>query len=647
MLNTPSRHESGFVGACLSLLLSLALGVTPALAASTAPVLSKPPQSKAPVAPIQTGVWTHALSAYVAPKYPADFKHFEYVNPDAPKGGTLNLKNPDRRTSFDKFNPFTTRGNAPAALKIFMFESLAIRSMDEPLAMYGLLAESFLVAPDLSSISFRLNPKARFNNGDPVTPQDVAYSLERLKSKEAGPDTQAEVADLERAVVVDARTVRIDLSAKTVNAVFAAGSMWIFSQKWGAGKKFDDVVTEPPISTGAYVIDTYEMPSSIVFKRTEDYWGKDLASRSGHFNFDRVRYRMYSDHAVAWEAFKAGEFDIYKEYRASSWVRKHTGPKWDTATLVKKAFKTGTGQGLQSLNLNVRRPIFQDVRVREALMLAWDFDKYNQYGTFTHSYSVFNNSQFAATGDPSAEELKLLEPFRSELPPRVFGPSFVPPNNLTSPNALRGHLRQARDLLAQAGWKVAADGKLRNAKGEAFEFEFMATNQPGTLIDYQRNLEKLGISMKERMVDFALFRRRLEQYDFDLIIIVEPDFTLPSAADLASSYGSKSADEPGNNNARGVKSRAVDALIARIGSATNLDELRTATRALDRVVMWNFWQVPQIFVADEQISYRNRFGMPATQAQYFSADNFIETSTPPWPLWTWWNQQPGEAAPRK
>lgn len=645
MLDTFHRRKMGLIYLIFSIALGMTIGTAP-LSAATPPSPALPSVS-VPVAPIQTGVWTHAISAYVPPKYPADFKHFEYANPDAPKGGTLNLKNPDRRTSFDKFNPFTTRGNEPTAMKIFMFESLAIRSMDEPLAMYGLLAEAFFVAPDLSSISFRLNPKARFNNGDPVTPQDVVYSLERLKSKEAGPDTQAEVADLERAVVVDERTVRIDLSAKSVNAVFAAGSMWIFSHKWGVGKKFDEVVTEPPISTGAYMIDTYEMPSSIIFKRTSDYWGKDLASRSGHFNFDRVRYRMYRDDVVGWEAFKAGEFDIYKEYRASSWVRKHVGPKWDSATLVKKAFKTEAGQGLQSLNLNLRRPLFQDIRVREALMLAWDFDKYNQYRTFTHSYSVFNNSQFAAAGAPSAEELKLLEPFRAELPPRVFGPAFVPPDNLTSPNALREHLREARNLLAQAGWKVAADGKLRNAKGEPFEFEFMATNQPGTLIDYQRNLEKLGIAMKERMVDFALFRRRTEQYDFDLIIIVEPDFTLPSAADLASSYGAKSADEPGNNNYRGVKSRPVDALIERIGTATTVDELRTATRALDRVVMWNFWQVPQIFVAEEQISYRNRFGIPKIQAKYFSADHFLEVSTPPWPLWTWWNKEANDTALRK
>lgn len=644
MLNNPSRMESGFVGVCLSLTLSLALGATPAFAASAAPVLPKPPLINAPVSPIQTGVWAHAISAYAPPKYPADFKHFEYVNPDAPKSGTLNLKNPDRRTSFDKFNPFTTRGSAPGGVGYFMFEPLAIQSMDEPQAMYGVIAQEMLVAADMSSISFRLNPKARFNNGDPVTPQDVVYSLERVKSKEASPAIQIAYADLERAVAVDARTVRIDLKAKTVDAVFAAGNIGVFSRKWGEGKKFDEVVLDAPITTGAYLIETYELPSSITFKRNPDYWGSAVPTRVGHFNFERIRYRMYKDDTVAWEAFKAGEFDLYKEYRASSWIRKHKGPKWDNGSIVKRSFKTSTGNGLQAMRLNQRKPLFQDIRVREALMLAWDYDRYNQYGTFSHSYSLFNNSDFAATGTPSAEELALLEPFRAELPARVFGPSFVPPDNLSGPNALREHLRQARDLLVQAGWKVADDGKLRNAKGEAFEFEYLEPGLPGRLIDYQRNLAKLGIEMKERIVDFALYRRRLEQYDFDLVVIVEGDFTIPSSADLSSTYGSKSADEPGNNNFSGVKSPAVDALIERMGKATTLDDMRVATRALDRVVMWNFWSIPQVYIAAEQMSFRSRLGIPAVQAKYFVADSYPTASSPPWPLWTWWIKATPEAA---
>ena len=614
----------------LRLILSIALALLVCSAAGRAVAAA------VTVAPIQTGRWEHAISAYAPPKYPRDFQHFDYVNPDAPKGGTLNLRNPDRRSSFDKFNPFTTKGSSPAGIAMFMFEPLAILSMDEPQAMYGVLAEEIFVAPDLSAVSFRLHPKARFNNGEPVTPEDVVYSLDRVKSKEASPAVQLAFADLAKAVVVDPRTVRIELKTRTLDAVFSAGTLNVFSHRWGAGKKFDEVVLDPPITSGPYLIDRYDLPSRIEFKRNPDYWGRDIPARRGHFNFDRVRYRMYNDDAVAWEAFKAGEFDIFKEYRASSWIRKHQGPKWQDGRIVKRAFKTATGQGLQSMHLNQRRPLFQDIRVREALLLAWDFDRYNQYRTFNHSYSVFNNSEFAASGTPSAAEMKLLEPYRAQLPPRVFGPPFVPPDNLSGPNALREHLRQARDLLAQAGWKAAPDGKLRNAKGDAFEFEYLEPGSPGRMIDFQRNLEKLGIAMKERIVDFALYRRRLEQYDFDLIVIVEGDFTLPSAADLASSYGSKSANEPGNSNFRGVQSEAVDHLIEAIGSATTMEELRAATRALDRVVMWSFWQIPQVYISDEQISYWNRFGIPAVQAKYFVADSYPSSSSAPWPLWTWW-----------
>ena len=645
MQNSAAQRTKGPICALLGLALALCLSPTTLLAANQ-PASSAATKSIT-VAPIQTGRWEHAISAYAPPKYAQGFSHFAYVNPDAPKRGTLNLRNPDRRSSFDKFNPFTTRGSAPAGVSMFMFEPLAIQSMDEPQAMYGVLAQEIFVAPDLSSVSFRLHPKARFNNGDKVTPEDVTYSLERVKSKEASPAAQLAYADLLKAVVVDPSTVRIELKTRTVDAVFAAGALSIFSRNWGAGKKFDEVVLDTPITSGAYVIDRYDLPGRIEFKLNPDYWGRDIPSRRGHFNFERIRYRMYSDQAVAREAFKAGEFDIFKEYRASAWARQHQGAKWREGQIVKKAFKTATGQGLQSMHLNQRRPLFQDIRVREALMLAWDFNRYNQYGTFNHAHSVFNNSEFAALGSPSAEELKLLEPFRSELPARVFGPAFVPPDNMKGPNALREHLRQARDLLAQAGWKVASDGKLRNAKGDAFEFEYLEPGSAGAMIDFQRNLEKLGITMKERTVDFALYRRRLEQYDFDLIIIVEGDFTLPSSADLTSSYGSKSADEPGNNNFRGVKSAAVDSLLLAIGSATTLEQLRTASRALDRVVMWNFWQIPQLYVSTEQISYWNRFGIPAIQAQYFVADSYPSASSAPWPLWTWWMKDAQQTESRR
>ncbi|HEU0204582.1 MAG TPA: ABC transporter substrate-binding protein, partial [Burkholderiaceae bacterium] len=367
-----------------------------------------------------------------------------------------------------------------------------------------------------------------------------------------------------------------------------------------------------------------------------DYWAKDLGVRRGWFNFDRVIYRMYQDHAISREAFKAGEFDIMKEYGMRSWMRLHQGAKWRDGRIVRAEMKVETGQGLQSYQLNLRRPLFQDIRVREALGYTYDFETLNVYKKFKRTNSVFNNSEFAAQGLPSPGELKLLEPFRAELPPRVFGPAFEAPRTDNNPHALRRNLLRARELLEQAGWKLAADGKLRNEKGQAFEFEYL-TPREGGLTDWIQRLEKLGITLKERVVDFALYRRRLEAYDFDMVTIVEGSFTLPKPLDLETSYGSKSADEPGNNNFRGVKSKAVDHILEAMGKATTLEELRDAARALDRVVMWSFWQVPDLYNDTENASYWNRFGIPAVMPKYFTIDTYNDEFGP-WPIRTWWDR---------
>ncbi len=497
-----------------------------------------------------------------------------------------------------------------------------------------------LVAPDLSAISFRIHPRARFSNGDAVTPADVVHSWRMLSGPQAWPTYRTPLAGVARAVEIDSRTVRFELKDRSIDTLFNVGTMPVFSRKWGEGKRFDEIVTEYPVMSGPYVIDKVEMPRRIEFRRNPDYWAKDLGVRKGHFNFDRVVYRMYKDQAVSREAFKAGEFDIYKEYAARAWARQHQGVKWRDGRIQKEAMETGTGRGLQSALFNLRKPQFQDARVREALVLAWDFDKYNRFGTFLPANSLFNNTEFAARGLPSPGELRLLEPLRGRIPDRAFGPAFEMPRTNQGPNALRQNLRRARDLLTEAGWKVGDDGKLRNARGETLDFEFLEPNQPGRLVDWQRNLEKLGITMTERLVDFALFRRRLNAFDFDVVIIVNPEFNLPKASDMANYYGSKGADETGSSNHRGVKSAAVDRLIRAMEEAGTYEELRDASRALDRVAMWSFWQSPQVLNNTEQISWWNRFGMSAKRALHFRADTLLTgfTEYPPWPLWTWWDK---------
>ena len=629
----------------LSLAVGLALGcATPASTAAADQAAPAEAVSAAGVVPA-AGSWVHAYAAFGAPKYPAGFSNFEYVNPAAPKGGTLYLRNPDRRSSFDKFNPFTVRGNAPAALSIFMFEPLAILSGDELQTMYGLLAEAMQVAPDKSSITFRLNPKARFNNGDPVLAEDVKFSFEQMSGPQASPGLQTALAGIARAVVLDERTVRFDLRDRSNDTLFTAGGLTVFSHKWGLNpdgsrKRFDEIITEYPITSGPYTIARADNGRRIELQRNPNYWARDLPVRKGAFNFDRVVYRYYRDQAVATEAFKAGEFDIVKIYSARVWVRQQQGQKWDEGLIAKKLFKTDAGQALQSTLFNLRQPLFQDRRVRHALALTWDFDTINRYHLYQRAYSLFNNSEFAAHGLPSPGELALLEPYRSELPSEVFGPPFQPASTGGEPARLRHNLLQARELLEQAGWKLAADGVLRNAQGKAFEITYLSPGEGSRQADWERNLDKLGIQLKTRQVDFALYRRRLEQYDFDLVTIAGGEFTIPSATDYLSEFGSASAAQPGNNNFRGVKSAAVDHILKAMARAHTLQELRDACRALDRVVMWNYWQIPELYNDAQPSSYWNKFGMPRVQARYFSIDT--PSSWPIWPLETWWILDPAK-----
>ena len=621
------------------------LFTAPGVAASEVEPASAATPASAP-APAR---WVHAYAAFGEPKYPRGFAHFGYADPDAPKGGTLYLRNPDRRSSFDKFNPFTVRGNAPAGVTIFMFEPLAILAGDELQTMYGLLAEEMQIAPDKSSITLRLNPKARFNNGDPVLAEDVKYSFDSVTGPQASPASQTAFAGVAGMKVLDERTVRFELKDRSNDMLFSLGGLRVFSHKWGlkadgTHMRFDEIVTEYPITSGPYTIDIADSGRRLEFKRNPAYWARDLPLRRGFFNFDRVVYRYYKDEAVATEAFKAGEFDIVKVYSARNWARQHKGPKWDDGRIVKTLFTVATGQGLQADDFNLRRPIFKDIRVREAIGLTWDFDSINRYHLFKRANSLFNNSEFAAQGLPSAGELTLLEPYRQELPEEVFGPAFVAPSTAGEPARLRANLLKARALLERAGWRLAPDGRLRNAKGEAFEFEYMTPNEGGRDPMWEHNLDKLGIKLKVRQVDFALYRRRLEEYDYDVVTIVEGDFTIPSAADETSLYGAKSADEKGNNNFRGVKSAAVDHILDAMSRAKTLEALRDACRALDRVVMWNHWQVPELYFAAEPASYWNKFGMPATRPKYFTIDSAL-SEQPAWPIIAWWIK-PG-ADPKK
>ncbi len=632
-----------------ALLLALAFALAGPFATAAAPAAKDSPAPAAGAGPLPApDKWSHAYAAYGQAKYPRGFSHFDYVNPDAPKGGTMQANNPDRRSSFDKFNPYTIRGQSPAGLTTLMFESLAVRSGDEPDVMYGLVAEDIQVAPDKSWVAFRINPKARFINGDPVTAADLKHVFEMLTSAEVAPSVRTQLDGVAGVTVLDPRTVRFDLKARTSDTIFNVGGLPVFSPKWSLGadgkmRKFSEVINEHPITTGPYKVGAVDMPRRIEFVRDPNYWARDLGVSKGQYNFDRVVYRYYQDNAISLEAFKAGEFDFLMEYSAKRWARQHSGPKWADGRIVKEEFPTGFGMGLQSYIFNLRRPLFQDRRVREALVLAYDFAAINVYKQYKRTNSVFANSEFAATGEPSAGELALLEPFRGDLPPAVFGPSWQDPRTDVDPNGLRNNLKKARRLLEEAGWKIDSEGVLRNAKGERFEFEWL---ESGDAIGrreaiYERNLAMLGIKLNVRLVDFALYRKRIQTFDFDMINIKTGDWALPNAADLKAAFGSAAADEEASANYGGIKNKAIDALVERMDQAKTMEELRTATRALDRVFMYEHYVVPDLYGGSNRVSRWDKFGIPKVVPKFYTIATPSDYMQ--WAITAWWDRDAGKA----
>ncbi|MDR8069050.1 extracellular solute-binding protein [Burkholderia cenocepacia] len=577
----------------------------------------------------------YAIAQYGEPKYPPGFKHFDYVNPDAPKGGTLVLANPNRLTSFDKFNPFTMRGNAAPDIDM-LFESLATGSSDEPASAYGLLADDIAVAPDRRSVTFHLNPRARFSNGDRVTADDVKFSFDTLKSKQAAPQFGAYFAEIAKAVVVDPATVRFEFRSANRELPLIAGGVPVFSRKWGLradGSRipFDQLAFEQPIGSGPYLIERYDNGRTITYRRNPAYWGADLPVRVGTNNFERIVYKLYGDGVARLEAFKAGEYDVLVEYIARNWTRRDVGKRFDSGELVKREFRQHNGAGMQGFFMNLRRPLFRDVRVRQALDLAFDFEWLNRqlfYSAYTRLNSYFADTDLQATGTPGEGELKLLEPLRAQLDPAVFGPMVTQPDT-HPPGSLRANLLKARALLAQAGWTYR-DGALRNAKGEPFAFEILddaGGAMEGVVTAYQRNLAKLGIAVRFRTADYALLQKRLDAFDYDMTTIRLPGVQVPGAEQY-SRYASKFADEPGSDNFIGLKSPAVDALLHALGTAQTREELLDATHALDRVLMHGYYAVPQWYSTTHRIAYKRTLAYPQTLPLYYSAEG--------WVVSTWW-----------
>ena len=579
-------------------------------------------------APLQAG---HGIAWGEELKYPPGFSHFEYVNPAAPKGGSVNL---DGYGSFDKLNPFTLKGIAAAGIGTLMFETLAEPSKDEPFSMYGLLADDIRFAEDGLSITFRLNAAARFSDGSPVTAEDVRHSFVTLTSRQAHPRYRQSFADVARARVIDARTIRFDFKRRNHELHMIIGiQMPVFSRNWGKGKNFTDLIEDEPIASGPYRIERIEWGRSIVFRRNPNYWAGDLNVRRGMFNFDRIVYKYFKDETARLEGFKAGEFDWIYENSARNWARGHTGPRYASGELVKREFPHSNAAGMQGFALNARRPQFADVRVRRAIALAMDFEWMNRqvfYGQYRRTPSFFTNTDMVATGQPDQDELSYLEPLRKQLAPEVFGEAPLPPTT-AAPSSLRANLRLARSLLSDAGWRVDDEGVLRNAAGQAFGFEVLTYSKAFERVaeSWVRNLAKLGIEVTMRTTDPALYRKRIEEYDFDAIVHVFSASQTPGN-ELVESYTSGAAAEKGSQNMPGIRDPAIDALVSRILESRSRPELAAGARALDRVLRHGYYMVPHFHAPANRVAFSKRLGHPETIPKYYWS--------PSWMLKTWWVQ---------
>lgn len=574
----------------------------------------------------------HGYALWGDLKYAPGFAHFDYVNPAAPKGGEIRLVGNSRASTFDKYNPFTIKGSAPTYLADLLFDSLLAGSLDEAGAAYGLLAEDVSVAPDRLSATFRLRAQARFHNGDPVLARDVQHSFQTLIGPHTSPAYKTLLAEVAGVDVLDERTVRFRFRQPNRELPLTVGGLPVFSHKWGQGKPFDQVVMEPPIGSGPYRIGPVKFGKDITYVRDASYWAQGLNVRRGTGNFDRVQVRIYRDNTARLEALKAGEFDLMAFYSAGDWARRVNGPKFRSGELVKGEFRHRLPTGFQSYVLNSRRPLLHDVRVRQALGLAIDYEWMNRqmfYQSYTRVRGIFGNTECAASGMPDEAQLALMTPFRADIPPAAFGPAFEPPRTDGSDNGLRENLRQAQRLLAEAGWRVQG-GVLTNAQGQPLVLEYLDSNEGGARVvtPWMRNLEKLGIRLNFRPVDFALYQQRLQKFDFDITTIAHQG-TLNPGQEYADLFGSRAADTEDSGNLAGVKTPAIDSLISHMVGARTHPDFLAACRALERVVSHSHYLLPQWYSPVHRLAYNAwRLDKPAVVPPYFRGEA--------WAIDTWW-----------
>lgn len=558
---------------------------------------------------------SHGIAMHGDLKYPANFKHFDYVNPEAPKGGKAIQS---ALGTFDSFNNFIVKGTAADGLSL-LYDSLLGKAQDEPFSLYGLVAESLEVPADRSWIIFNIRPEAKFSDGHPITAEDVVFSLETLRSKGA-PFYKAYYADIESVEVLNPHRVKFNFR-NNLNRELAliVGEIAILPKHFWQNRDFQKPSLDIPVASGSYTINSFDAGRSITYKLSHDYWGKDLPVNRGRHNIEFLTYDYYRDNTVAMEAFKAGEYDFRQENSSKRWATSYTGSAVDSGKIIVQELGHDNPTGMQAFILNTRRPQFEDPRVRQALALAFDFEWTNRnifYNAYTRTHSFFSNSEMAATSLPTPREIKILEPIRDQIPTEVFTQVYRAPE--TSGNGrIYTELRQAKRLLQQAGW-IFKQGKLVNKEtGEPLKIEMLLYSPAfeRVVAPFIRNLERLGIHSSIRLVDVSQYISRLRKYDFDVVVSGFGQSSSPGN-EQRDYWHSSGADVEGSRNLIGIKNPAVDYLVDQLIQAPDREQLVLRTRALDRVLQWNHYVIPQYHINKYRVAYWDKFEMPNTRPKY-------------------------------
>lgn len=562
----------------------------------------------------------HGVSAFGDLKYPADFAAFDYVDVDAPKGGTFSTGGGPG--TFDSLNPFILKGNAATLLGL-TFDSLMDASADEPDSMYGLVASSIEYPEDRSWCAFELRPEARFADGTPITAEDVAFSFEIRRDK-GHPSFRLQYAAVTGVTVEGPHRVRFDFdpNAALRDMPMAVAGLQVLSKAWWSTRNFEESNLEPILGSGPYAVETADPGRIIVVKRRDDYWGWELPVNRGRWNFERVSFEYFRDRSVSFEAFKSGKFLYQEEFWSKQWATGYDFPAVKRGDVILETLPDNRPSGTQGYWFNLRREKFADPRVRKAIAIAFDFEWSNRtlfYDLYTRTDSFFEGGPMEATGAPTPGEAALLEKLASDLPEDliedVFGPAYVPPTTDGSGRNRRG-LREAAQLLDEAGWTVV-DGKRRNAKGELLEIEFIDNSSAfeRITVPYIRNLERIGITARSRVVDPAQYRQMMKDFDYD-ITTARKIMSLTPGVELRDYFHSSSANSPDSDNTAGVSNAAVDKLVEIVERAESREQLADAVRALDRLLRAMHIWVPQWSKASHHIAYWDVFGRPADKAAY-------------------------------